>query len=80
VDRSYLANTILALLITATTAALWSVGEHRVDAYFSLYVLEYAVIKAVLRPRRSGRDWLFVALITAFFACVAYRIAKVLSG
>jgi hypothetical protein len=46
-ERSLLANTLLALAVTATTWVLWSLGESRVDAYTSLYALEYTLIKAL---------------------------------
>ncbi|MGC8983284.1 MAG: hypothetical protein ACP5KA_06020 [Desulfurococcaceae archaeon] len=67
-------------MIAVSTWALWSVGEQRVDAYVALYVLEYAIIKAVLRPRRRGVDWLFVALLVVFFVIASYRIYQVLVG
>ena len=78
-DRSFLANTVLALMIALTSWSLWSLGEHRIDAYLALYALEYTVVKAILRPRRRGIDWLFVALIAVFFLCVGYRIYEVLT-
>lgn len=77
-DRSYLSNTILSILIILTTYALWSLGESRVDAYIALYILEYVVVKAVLRPRRRGFDWLMLILLIIFTIIIGYRIAEVL--
>lgn len=79
VNRSFISNTLLAALITLTVWALWSLGESRIDAYISLYVLEYAVVKAVLRPRRAGLDWLLLVLIVAFSIIVGFRVYEVLT-
>jgi len=79
VDRSFLANTVLAILVTVATCSLWSAGERRIDVYVALYTLSYFVVKAVLAPRRKGVDWLAIALAATFFACVAYRVWEVLS-
>jgi len=76
--RDYLANTVLATLISLTCWALWSLGEGRVDAYLALYTLEYLVVKALFRPRRIGPDVLLLTLLAAFFIIVAYRILEVL--
>ena len=77
-DRSYVANTILALLITLTVWGLWSIGETRIDAYLTFFVLEYTIVKTILRPRRAGLDWLFVLLLMIFFTCVGFRVYEVL--
>ena len=78
-SRSYLANVVLALLITLTTWALWSVGEHRVDVYIAMFVLTYVVTKAILRPRRRGLDVLLLILIATFFVIVSIRVYQVLT-
>ncbi len=77
-DRSYVANTILALLITLTVWGLWSIGETSIDAYLAFFVLEYTIVKTILRPRRAGLDWLFVLLLMIFFTCVGFRVYEVL--
>ena len=77
-ERSLLANILLALAVTVTTWALWSLGESRVDAYTSLYALEYTIVKAVLRPRKLTYDIPWLILLTLFTVTVAYRIAGVL--
>ncbi|AFH42528.1 MULTISPECIES: hypothetical protein [Fervidicoccus] len=43
-----------------------------------MFVLEYAVLKAVVRPRRKGRDWLFIILIAVFAIFVSIRIYEVI--
>lgn len=73
-----MANTALAAMYAVTTWFLWHAGEARLDAYLALYTLEYLVVKAVARPRRVARDWLAAALVAAFFAAAAYRIARLL--
>jgi len=78
VEREYLANTILATLVTLSVWGLWSVGEKRLDAYIALITLDYTVVKALLSPRRTPLDLLFPILLTAFIAAVAYRIATIL--
>ena len=79
-DRSYISNTVLSMLITITTWALWSLGEGRVDAYIALYVLEYTMVKAIFRPRRRGVDWLMIILLAVFAVIVGLRIIEVLYG
>lgn len=78
VDRSRLANTLLALMVALTVSTLWALGEERLDAYIAMYTLEYTVVKAVLRPARRGRDWLHAALLAAFTIAVGFRVAEVL--
>ncbi len=77
-ERDHLANTVLALMVFLTFWALYSLGEGRVDAYVSMYTLEYFVVKAVFRPRRVGRDYLAIALFAVFIVIVAFRVLEVL--
>lgn len=77
-ERSFVANTVLALLVTLTASSLWALGEGRFDVYVSLYILEYLVVKAVLRPKRVCRDYPAVALLAAFIYFIARRILEVL--
>ncbi len=58
--------------------ALWSVGEGRLDAYVSLYTVEYLAVKSVLRPRRLLGDPVAVALVAVFAAIVAVKVLEVL--
>lgn len=77
-EREHLANTVLAAMVFLTFWALYSLGEGRVDAYVSMYALEYFAVKALFRPRRVTRDFLAVALFAAFAVAVAYRVLRVL--
>ncbi len=77
-ERSLLANMLLTLSITITTWVLWSLGEFRVDAYTSLYALEYTIIKAILRPKRITVDIPWLILLVLFTIAVTYRIVGVL--
>ncbi len=79
-DREHLANTALAMLITLTTWALWSVGEGRVDAYISAFTVEYLAVKSVLRPRKLFKDLVAVILVLIFTFIVAIKVYEVLSG
>ncbi|QOJ79287.1 hypothetical protein IG193_02150 [Infirmifilum lucidum] len=77
-ERDYLANTVLALAVFLAFWALYSLGEGRVDAYISVYTLEYFVVKALFRPRRVTRDYLAAVLFAVFVAIVVYRVLEVL--
>lgn len=77
-ERSFIANTMLALAFTLTTWILWSLGESRVDAYTSLYALEYTLIKAIIRPRRLTIDIPWILLLALFTIAVVYRVGEVL--
>ena len=79
-NRNHLFNLLLALLITVTVPFLSALGENRVDAYVSLFILEYFVLSSILRPRRiMGRDYLAAILFIIFMVIVAYRVMQVLS-
>jgi len=78
VERNFIANTVLALLVALTVPSLWALGEARFDVYVSLYTLEYLVVKAILRPKRVCRDYLAVALLAVFIYFAARRILEVL--
>ncbi len=77
-ERDYLANAFLAFAIFTTFWVLHSLGEGRVDAYISMYTLEYFVMKALFKPRRVGRDYLALTLFIIFTIIVAFRILEVL--
>lgn len=78
-NKSFISNTVLAALVAMSTWALWSVGEHRIDAYIAMYTLEYVVVKAIFRPRRRGIDLLLVVLLTVFFVIVSIRVYWVIT-
>lgn len=79
VSRDYIFNNILSAMIILTVWSLWSLGESRLDAYVSLYTLEYLVLKAILRPRRSTRDWIAIILVGVFIVAVSIRIYSVVA-
>ncbi|MCI4396757.1 MAG: hypothetical protein JHC28_04290 [Thermoprotei archaeon] len=78
IRRDYLFNTLLSLFIGLTCFTLSYVGETRLDAYTSVFALDYVVLKVLFRPRRLGRDWLLVALLAIFSLSVAFRILEVI--
>jgi len=78
VERDHLANTVLAFMVFLTFWALYSLGEGRIDAYISMYTLEYFVVKALFRPRRIKRDYLALILFAVFVVIVARRVLEVL--
>jgi hypothetical protein len=77
-NRNILSNIILCPLILFTVPILWSLGEVRLDAYISMFTLEYFVVKAIFNPRRIVKDVLALALLTVFAAIVSYKILQVL--
>jgi hypothetical protein len=79
-ERSFISNTVLAVLVAVTTPSLWALGEGRFDAYISLYALEYLVVKAIMRPKRVSKDYIAVVLVAAFAFFVARRILEVLGS
>jgi len=77
-NKNYLANTIFTVMIMLTSSIFWILGETRVDAYFSMYTLEYFVVKALLNPRRLYKDFLAFVLLAIFAVIVGYRVYEVL--
>ncbi|MEM3070948.1 MAG: hypothetical protein QW638_08660 [Candidatus Bathyarchaeia archaeon] len=77
-DRNILFNIILGAMIIITAPALAALGEARLDAYISLYTLEYFAALAILRPRRRFRDFIAIALFIAFSIIVALRVLEIL--
>ena len=77
-DKHYVYVILLASMITTTASALSALGERRLDVYFSMYVLEYFVAGALMRPRRLTRDYLGFILFALFVLIVARRISMVL--
>jgi len=73
---------ILSSLYLITFIMLMYVGETRVDAYISLYILEYLVIYSILSPVGASADrilrrimWFYVAI---FLVIVSLRIMEIL--
>jgi len=77
-NKNYLANTIFTVMVMLTSSTFWILGETRVDAYFSMYTLEYFVVKALLNPRRLYKDFLAFVLLAIFAVIVGYRVYEVL--
>jgi hypothetical protein len=77
-NKNYLSNTILAIMIMLTSSIFLLLGENRIDVYFSMYTLEYFIIKALFNPRRLYKDFLAFILLAIFSIIVAYRIYEIL--
>ncbi len=77
-DRNIIFNIILGAMITLTVPALSALGEARLDAYISIFTLEYFAALAILRPRRRFIDLIAIALLSAFTMIVALRVMEIL--
>jgi len=78
VNKNLLFNLILGAMITLTVPILGALGEMRLDAYISMFALEYFVAMAVLRPRRRTIDLLAIILLSIFFIIVGVRVIEIL--
>jgi hypothetical protein len=78
ISRDHLFNTLYMSMTTLTVWALWSVRENRLDVYISMFVLEYLVLKMIIRPRRLFIDVLAIGLFITFLIFVSIRIYEVL--
>ena len=78
ISRDHLFNTLYISMTTLTVWALWSVRENRLDLYISMFVLEYLVLKMIIRPRRLFIDVLAIGLFITFLIFVSIRIYEVL--
>jgi len=77
-NRNYLANMIFTLMVMLTSPILWLLGENRIDAYLSMYTLEYFVVKALLNPRRLYKDFLAFIILAIFAVIVAYKVYEIM--
>ena len=77
-NKNLLFNLVLGAMIVATVPSLAALGESRLDAYVSMFTLEYFVALAVLRPRRRIRDILAWILLAIFSIIVGFRIMEIL--
>lgn len=77
-NKNLLFNLILGAMITLTVPILGALGEMRLDAYISMFALEYFVAMAVLRPRRRTIDLLAIILLSIFFIIVGVRVIEIL--
>jgi hypothetical protein len=81
VYNRYLAT--LALLFTATTVLLAAYSQHKLDLYFSLYLLEYlaaTLIFAYLHPQAHRLlGFLGYFLSAGFMVIVAMKVFEILA-
>jgi len=73
--------TSLALMLSSTVI-LFSIGESRLDVYYSISTLIYLITVELLLPvkeRYRRRVYLVEAvLVSIFFIIVAFRVAEIL--
>lgn len=76
--------TTLALLFSVTTLILALYGQHQLDLYFSLYLIEYLVATLIfpyLHPRARFRLRLVgFVLFGGFMVIVALKVLEILVG
>lgn len=77
-DRQKLYLMTLALFNNIAVAALAALGEARLDAYVSVFVLIYFTLTAVFRPRKRTWDVLGASLLAVFAYIVFTRVLEVL--
>ena len=77
-NKNLLFNMVLGGMITLTVPILGALGETRLDAYVSMFTLEYFIATAILRPRRRIKDVLALILLIIFFFIVGVRVAEIL--
>ena len=77
-NKNLLFNMVLGGMITLTVPILGALGETRLDAYVSMFTLEYFIATAILRPRRRIKDILALILLIIFFFIVGVRVAEIL--
>ena len=77
-NKNLLFNIVLGGMITLTVPILGALGETRLDAYVSMFTLEYFIATAILRPRRRIKDVLALILLIIFFFIVGVRVAEIL--
>jgi hypothetical protein len=68
----------LAFLLAASTVALSALKEMRLDAYISIFAIDYFIASAVFRPRRRTMDFIGIALFIAFAYIVALKVMEIL--
>ena len=77
-NKNLLFNIVLGGMITLTVPILGALGETRLDAYVSMFTLEYFIATAILRPRRRIKDILALILLIIFSLIVGFRVAEIL--
>jgi len=77
-NKNLLFNLVLGGMIALTVPILGALGETRLDAYVSMFTLEYFIATAILRPRRRIKDILALILLIIFSLIVGFRVAEIL--
>ena len=77
-NKNLLFNLVLGGMIALTVPILGALGEMRLDAYVSMFTLEYFIAMAILRPRRRIKDILALILLIIFSLIVGFRVAEIL--
>ena len=77
-NKNLLFNLVLGGMIALTVPILGALGETRLDAYVSMFTLEYFIATAILRPRRRIKDILALILLIIFSLIVGFRFAEIL--
>jgi len=76
-NKNLLFNLVLGGMIALTVPILGALGETRLDAYVSMFTLEYFIATAILRPRRRIKDILALILLIIFSLIVGFRVAEI---
>ncbi len=75
---------ILAALFTLSTCVLAIFGQDKLDAYFTVYIIEYLIVTLLfvhLHPRaRRLLDGMGYALFAGFGIIVALKVIAILKG
>jgi hypothetical protein len=74
--KSYILT--LAFLLAFSTVALSVLRETKLDAYISVFTIDYFIASAVFRPRRRTIDFVGIALFIAFTYIVALKVMEIL--
>ena len=77
-NKNLLFNLVLGGMIALTVPILGALREMRLDAYVSMFTLEYFIATAILRPRRRIKDILALILLIVFSLIVGFRVAEIL--
>ena len=69
----------LLVLIIGTVVSLSSLGEQRLDVYYSLFTVSYFASTALYQPRKRGFDFLGLTLFLGFSTIVAFKIYEIIT-
>lgn len=68
----------LAFFLLASTVVLSALKESRLDAYVSVFAMNYFVASAIFKPRRRTLDFIGATLFVTFAFIVALKVAEIL--